>query len=49
MQVNLKIEILKVFELNFSFCSNKKIKDGKDAKTSDGTNAAPDKQPPASK
>lgn len=33
MQINLKIEILKVFTLDFSFCSNKKEK--KDEKTSD--------------
>jgi hypothetical protein len=32
MEINLKIEILKVFALTFSFCTNKKIKDGKDAK-----------------
>ena len=49
MQVNLKIEILKVFELTFSFCSNKKIKDEKDAKTNDSSTAASDKQPTASK
>lgn len=49
MQINLKIEILKVFALTFSLCSNKKIKDGNDAKTIDSINAASDKQPTASK
>ncbi len=35
MNINLKIEILKVFCLEFSLSSNKKIKEEKDVKTSD--------------
>lgn len=35
MTLHIKIEILKVFSLELDFSSNKKIKEEKDAKTSD--------------
>lgn len=49
MNINLKIEILKVFCLEFSLSSDKKIKDVKDAKTVDSNNTATVKQPTAGK
>lgn len=36
MTLKIKIEILKVFSLELDFSSDKKIKEEKDAKTSDG-------------
>lgn len=40
MNINLKIEILKVFCLEFSLSSKEKIKEEKDVKTSDDAPAA---------
>jgi hypothetical protein len=38
--ISLKIEVLKVFSLEFNLSSDKKIKEEKDAKTSNSDTAA---------
>jgi hypothetical protein len=41
MQINLKIEILKVFTLEFSFCSEKKGKKDEKTASNSGTDGKP--------